>query len=80
MNASPENEEGAKDPGSMIQIRWVEIANQVRLKLEARLVGMVDLTTGECLELVKAFREALYLETAALSFDSSADKQNEQWS
>lgn len=80
MNASSDDREEGTNSGSAIQIRWVDMANQVRLKLEQRLLAMADMTIDETLTFVKACREVLYFETAALSFDNSADKQNESWS
>lgn len=76
LTTRPKDDDG--DSYSPEKIRWVEIANIVRLRLESRLIAITEMTPDEMLSYTKALREAMALEIGAIGFDAEIKHRNEE--
>lgn len=62
------------------QKEWEVLANKVREKLDIKIERIPDMNGCECLDIVRALKEALAFEIASRTYDEGVEKGRQTWS
>lgn len=77
--AHAQNQQDDVPDQTAAQHQWKEIAENVRTVMEKKVKCIPEMTPAQCFDLVRALREAFWLEMNAQTFDSEVARNESEF-